>query len=213
MVDGLKPGQRKILYACFKRNLKSDIKVRRVDAGLNCLAVTSHDPATQSVPWTPPAWQGTSHLRAQFVTQPPPTTPCPLPSLPGRWPNWRATSPSTRPTTTERPHCRAPSWAWPRISSAPTTSTCLCPRVSEGLLHCTASPQSLPQAGRLTTLASPSPGQFGTRLQGGKDAASARYIFTRLAPVSKSGLMRKGGRGQEDAFEWNLGSLSSMDTH
>lgn len=28
MLDGLKPGQRKILYACFKRNLKKDIKVR-----------------------------------------------------------------------------------------------------------------------------------------------------------------------------------------
>lgn len=27
MVDGLKPGQRKILFACFKRNLKKDIKV------------------------------------------------------------------------------------------------------------------------------------------------------------------------------------------
>ncbi|KAI6190756.1 DNA topoisomerase 2 [Aphelenchoides bicaudatus] len=29
-------------------------------------------------------------------------------------------------------------------------------------------------------------GQFGTRLQGGKDAASARYIFTQLNPVTKS---------------------------
>ena len=29
-------------------------------------------------------------------------------------------------------------------------------------------------------------GQFGTRLQGGKDAASARYIFTRLAPVTRA---------------------------
>lgn len=28
-------------------------------------------------------------------------------------------------------------------------------------------------------------GQFGTRLQGGKDAASARYIYTRLAPVTR----------------------------
>ncbi|CAD7943152.1 unnamed protein product [Amoebophrya sp. A120] len=28
-------------------------------------------------------------------------------------------------------------------------------------------------------------GQFGTRLQGGKDAASARYIFTRLDPVAR----------------------------
>jgi DNA topoisomerase-2 len=27
MVDGLKPGQRKILFCCFKRNLKKDIKV------------------------------------------------------------------------------------------------------------------------------------------------------------------------------------------
>lgn len=30
MVDGLKPGQRKIMFACFKRNLKSDIKVAQL---------------------------------------------------------------------------------------------------------------------------------------------------------------------------------------
>jgi len=28
-------------------------------------------------------------------------------------------------------------------------------------------------------------GQFGTRLQGGKDAASPRYIYTRLAPLAR----------------------------
>ena len=28
-------------------------------------------------------------------------------------------------------------------------------------------------------------GQFGTRLQGGKDSASPRYIFTRLEPVAR----------------------------
>merc|ERR1712125_310469 len=28
-------------------------------------------------------------------------------------------------------------------------------------------------------------GQFGTRLQGGKDAASARYIYTRLSPLTR----------------------------
>ena len=28
-------------------------------------------------------------------------------------------------------------------------------------------------------------GQFGTRLQGGKDAASPRYIFTQLNPVTR----------------------------
>lgn len=30
MVDGLKPGQRKIMFACFKRNLKNDIKVAQL---------------------------------------------------------------------------------------------------------------------------------------------------------------------------------------
>ena len=30
IVDGLKPSQRKILYACFKRNLKSEIKVAQL---------------------------------------------------------------------------------------------------------------------------------------------------------------------------------------
>merc|ERR1719313_2154498 len=29
-------------------------------------------------------------------------------------------------------------------------------------------------------------GQFGTRLQGGKDAASSRYIYTRLMPVTRT---------------------------
>ena len=29
-------------------------------------------------------------------------------------------------------------------------------------------------------------GQFGTRAQGGKDAASARYIFTALSPVTRT---------------------------
>lgn len=28
-------------------------------------------------------------------------------------------------------------------------------------------------------------GQFGTRIQGGKDAASARYIFTQLSPITR----------------------------
>ena len=31
MVDGLKPGQRKILFCCFKRNIRKDVK-----AGLAC---------------------------------------------------------------------------------------------------------------------------------------------------------------------------------
>ena len=30
MVDGLKPGQRKVLYTCFKRNDKREIKVAQL---------------------------------------------------------------------------------------------------------------------------------------------------------------------------------------
>lgn len=29
------------------------------------------------------------------------------------------------------------------------------------------------------------PGQFGSRVAGGKDASSPRYIFTRLAPLAR----------------------------
>ncbi len=29
-------------------------------------------------------------------------------------------------------------------------------------------------------------GQFGTRLQGGKDSASARYIFTYMCPIART---------------------------
>ena len=36
MVDGLKTGQRKILYCCFKRNLKKDIKARPAAARPPC---------------------------------------------------------------------------------------------------------------------------------------------------------------------------------
>ena len=31
VVDGLKPGQRKVIWSCFKRNLKKEIKVCRLD--------------------------------------------------------------------------------------------------------------------------------------------------------------------------------------
>ena len=34
MVDGFKPGQRKILFCAFKRNLKQDIKVAQLVSGL-----------------------------------------------------------------------------------------------------------------------------------------------------------------------------------
>ena len=36
-----------------------------------------------------------------------------------------------------------------------------------------------------STVAFSSAGQFGTRLQGGKDSASARYIFTRMTKLTR----------------------------
>jgi DNA topoisomerase II len=98
VVDGLKPGQRKILYACFKRNLKNDIKVAQL-AGYVAEHSAYHH-GEQSLAGT------ILGLAQDFVGS--------------------------------------------------NNINLLVPQ-----------------------------GQFGTRLQGGKDAASARYIFTRLAPLTR----------------------------
>ncbi len=56
MVDGLKPGQRKIVFACFKRNLKKDIKVR-LGSPRPLLAVSPHMFAfTTAAAGKPPAY-------------------------------------------------------------------------------------------------------------------------------------------------------------
>ena len=47
-------------------------------------------------------------------------------------------------------------------------------------------------------------GRFGTRLQGGKDAASARYIFTRMGPLTRS-LFREEDDGLLD-YQFEEGS-------
>ncbi|GLI60786.1 hypothetical protein VaNZ11_003019 [Volvox africanus] len=98
MLDGLKPGQRKILFACFKRNLKKDIKVAQLSAYVAEHSAYHH--GEQSLAST------IVNLAQDFVGS-----------------------------------------------------------NNINLLH-------------------PS-GQFGTRLQGGKDAASARYIYTRLGKLTR----------------------------
>jgi hypothetical protein len=99
MVDGLKPAQRKVLFACFKRNLKTDIKVAQLAGYVSEHAAYHHGEA---------ALAGTIVGMAQnFV------------------------------------------------------------------------------GSNNINLLVPS-GQFGTRLMGGKDAASARYIFTRLQPITRA---------------------------
>jgi len=99
IMDGLKPGQRKIMFACFKRNLRSDIKVAQL-AGYVAEHSAYH--------------HGENSLNSTIV----------------------------------------------------------------GLA------QNFPGSNNINALVPQ--GQFGTRLQGGKDAASPRYIFTRLAHIARS---------------------------
>jgi DNA topoisomerase-2 len=98
VVDGFKPGQRKVLYTCFKRNLKKDVKV--VDLAGSVSGTTDYAYGEASM-------QGTIVGLAQnFVGS-------------------------------NNINCLEPS------------------------------------------------GNFGSRLQGGADAASARYIYTRLSPFAR----------------------------
>jgi len=98
IVDGLKPAQRKVLFAAFKRNLKTDIKVAQLAGYVSEHASYHH---------------GEAALASTIV----------------------------------------------------------------GMA------QNFVGSNNIALLV-PS-GQFGTRLMGGKDAASARYIFTRLAPITR----------------------------
>lgn len=98
-VDGLKPGQRKILFSCFKRNLKSEIKVAQL---------------------------------AGYVSE---------------------------------------------HSAYHHGEQSLCTTVV-GMAQNFVGSNNLPLLEPL--------GQFGTRLQGGKDAASPRYIFTSLSPLARA---------------------------
>ena len=98
VIDGFKPGQRKVLYACLKRNLKKDMKV--VELAGNVMGVTAYH-------------HGEASLQQTIV----------------------------------------------------------------GLA------QNFVGSNNINTL-EPS-GNFGSRLQGGSDSASARYIFTRLSPFAR----------------------------
>lgn len=98
VIDGFKPTQRKVMYTCFKRNLRKDIKVVELAGLISGLTAYQH---------------GDVSLQTTIV----------------------------------------------------------------GLA------QSFVGSNNINTL-EPA-GQFGTRLQGGADAASARYIYTRLSPFAR----------------------------
>eukprot|EP00928_Gymnodinium_smaydae_P070564 TRINITY_DN54374_c0_g1_i1.p1 TRINITY_DN54374_c0_g1~~TRINITY_DN54374_c0_g1_i1.p1 ORF type:complete len:1314 (-),score=374.03 TRINITY_DN54374_c0_g1_i1:105-3977(-) len=98
VMDGLKPTQRKVLFGCFKRNLRSDVKVAQLVGYVAEHSAYHH---------------GESSLATTIINM----------------------------------------------------------------------AQDFVGSNNLNLLV-PS-GQFGTRLQGGKDAASPRYIYTRLAPITR----------------------------
>ena len=98
VIDGLKPGQRKILWSCFMRNLKKDMKVVELAGLVSGLAAYQHGEASlqQTIVGLAQTFVGSNNI-----------------------------------------NCLEPS------------------------------------------------GNFGSRLQGGTDAASARYIYTRLSPFAR----------------------------
>ena len=98
VIDGLKPGQRKVLYACFKRNLKKDMKVVELAGLVSGLTAYQHGEVSlqQTIVGLAQSFVGSNNV-----------------------------------------NCLEPS------------------------------------------------GNFGSRLQGGSDAASARYIYTRLSPFAR----------------------------
>ncbi|KAJ8686672.1 hypothetical protein QAD02_022466 [Eretmocerus hayati] len=98
MMDGLKPGQRKVLYTCFKRNDKKDVKVAQLSASVAEQSAYHHGETSLAMTII--------NLAQDFV------------------------------------------------------------------------------GSNNINLLQPI-GQFGTRLQGGKDAASPRYIYTRLSPLAR----------------------------
>ena len=99
LIDGLKPGQRKIMFSCFKRNLTKSIKVAQLTGYVSEHAAYHH---------------GEQSLQATIVG------------------------------------------------------------LAQDFVGSNNVPLLVPD------------GQFGTRLQGGKDCASARYIFTRLQKLTRS---------------------------
>lgn len=113
VIDGFKPGQRKVLYTCFRRNLKKDVKVVELAGSVSGLTAYSY---------------GETSLQQTIV---------------GLAQNFVGSN---------NINCLEPS------------------------------------------------GNFGSRLQGGSDAASARYIYTRLSPFAR----KIFNQADEALLEYNL---------
>ena len=76
IVDGLKPSQRKVLYACFKRNLKSDIKVAQLAGCVEttCIRYHLHSPQARALLGAPHRTQ-LMHCTPSLPSSLPPSLP------------------------------------------------------------------------------------------------------------------------------------------
>ncbi|MGH0158724.1 UNVERIFIED_CONTAM: hypothetical protein FKN15_036009 [Acipenser sinensis] len=131
VVDGLKPGQRKVLFTCFKRNDKREVKVAQLAGSVAEMSAYHHG--------EPPKSYGVGGQRSSRAATGKPA---------GARPDYRG--------------------RWCRISLMMTIINLAQNFVGSNNLN----------------LLQPV-GQFGTRLHGGKDAASPRYIFTLLSPLAR----------------------------
>ncbi|KAM0149457.1 hypothetical protein ACHAQE_009050 [Botrytis cinerea] len=120
VIDGLKPGQRKVMYACFKRNLINDMKVVELAGYVSQISAYHHGEASMQMTIV--------GLAQNFVGS-------------------------------NNVNCLEPS------------------------------------------------GNFGSRLQGGSDSASARYIFTRLSPFAR----RVYSALDDPVLEYNIDDGKSIE--
>lgn len=131
LLDGLKPAQRKVLFSCFKRNLKKEIKVAQLAGYVSEHSAYHHGEASLN-----------RCVRGRLGRQA------------GRQAGIRTDAPS---------------------------------HPDDALLHIYSTIVGMAQnfvGSNNVSFLYPS-GQFGTRIMGGKDAASPRYVFTRLEEITR----------------------------
>jgi DNA topoisomerase-2 len=152
LLDGFKPGQRKILFAAFKRKLRTDLKVRE---RARPLSRVRHDAPELTRATITPA------TRVTQISDPLSVCPCPDPREP----------------------CARASTQVAQLAGYVAEHSAYHHGEASLMTTIVGLAQSFCGSNNINVLV-PS-GQFGTRIMGGKDHASPRYIFTRLAPLTR----------------------------
>jgi DNA gyrase/topoisomerase IV subunit B len=157
VLDGLKPSQRKVLFACFRRAGGSG-SGGALATGVNEGAIEDDDDGPAAVAVASAAPAPAPRAGSSSASLAPPLPPSPPPRL------------GSEIKVAQLSGYVAEHTAY-HHGEAALTATIV------GMAQDFVGSNNLPLLQPL--------GQFGTRLQGGKDAASARYIFTRLAPLAR----------------------------